>query len=128
MNKAILIGRLVADPDIRDGNTKIARYRLAVDRRKKNQEQTADFINCVAFGRNAEFVEKYLHKGTKILASGHIQTGRYTKQDGTTVYTTDVIVEEHEFVEPKAAEAPKPTFEQNDFMKLDDSLEDLPFH
>ncbi|MEE0954537.1 MAG: single-stranded DNA-binding protein [Eubacterium sp.] len=112
MNKVILVGRLTRDPDIRYSNgenaTQIARYTLAVDRRRRSgnqggNEQEADFIGCVAFGKSAEFAEKYLHKGTKIGITGRIQTGRYTNRDGQTVYTTDVIVEDQEFMESKAA-------------------------
>lgn len=109
MNKAILMGRLTRDPEIRysSGNepTAIARYTLAVDRRYKRQgdDQTADFINCVVFGKGAEFAENYLHQGTKIVAVGRIQTGSYTNKDGHKVYTTEVIVEEQEFAESKAA-------------------------
>ena len=113
MNKVILMGRLTRDPEVRysQGETAlaIARYTLAVDRRfaRRNDgngnEQTADFISCVAFGRNAEFAEKYLRQGTKILASGRIQTGSYTNKDGQRVYTTEVVVEEQEFAESKAA-------------------------
>lgn len=104
MNKVILMGRLTGDPDIRYGgpnNSCIARYRLAVDRRRtsNNGEDTADFINCVAFGRTGEFAEKYLHKGVKIVVCGRIQTGSYTNQEGRKVYTTDVVVEEHYFAE-----------------------------
>ena len=107
MNKVILIGRLTRDPEVRysqgQQSMAIARYSLAVDRRFKRQgdDQTADFINCVAFGKNGEFAEKYLHKGTKIAVTGRIQTGSYTNKDGQKVYTTDVIVEEHEFCESK---------------------------
>ena len=109
MNKSILMGRLVADPEIRYSQgaepTCIARYRLAVDRKyKKDGEQNTDFINCVVFGKGAEFAEKYLHKGTKILAIGRIQTGSYTNNDGQKVYTTDVVVEEQEFAESKASQ------------------------
>lgn len=101
MNRVILIGRLTADPDIKKGeSTTVARYRLAVAR-EYNREET-DFISCVAFGRAAEHAEKYYHKGIKIAVVGRIQTGSYQKQDGTTVYTTDVIVESQEFVESKA--------------------------
>ena len=109
MNKVILMGRLTRDPDIRysqgENSQAIARYTLAVDRRfrREGSEQTADFIGCVAFGRQAEFAEKYLHKGIKIAITGRIQTGSYTRQDGTKVYTTDVVVEEQEFAESKAA-------------------------
>ena len=108
MNKVALMGRLTKDPVIhlpeyQDGTT-VARYTLAVDRRRsRQQEQSADFISCVAFGKAAEWVQKYLHKGTKICISGRIQTGSYTKQDGTKAYTTDVIAEEQEFAESKAA-------------------------
>ena len=109
MNKVILIGRVASDPDVRysqgENSRAIAKYRLAVDRRKANADgqREADFISCVAFDRQGEFAEKYLHKGTKIAVVGHIQTGSYQKQDGTKAYTTAVIVEEHEFVESKAA-------------------------
>ena len=149
MNKVILMGRLVADPEIRYSQgaepTCIARYRLAVDRKyKKDGEQTADFINCVAFGRNGEFAEKYLHKGTKILAIGRIQTGSYTNNDGQKVYTTDVVVEEQEFAESKnaasgggfdggmgytPAERPAPSMAAGDgFMNIPDGTDDeLPF-
>lgn len=107
MNKVILCGRITRDPEVRYGgvnNTAVARYSLAVDRKFKQEGQpTADFINCVAFGKQAEFVEKYLRKGTKILVTGRIQTGSYTNKDGQKVYTTDVMVDEHEFVESKNA-------------------------
>ena len=106
MNKVILMGRLTRDPEVRYSQGEqpmaIARYSLAVDRRfnRNSQDgQTADFINCVAFGRNGEFAEKYLHKGTKILAEGRIQTGSYTNKDGVKVYTTEVVVENQEFAE-----------------------------
>ena len=106
MNKAIITGRLTREPDIRytHDNKTVAKYTLAVDRRyKRDGEQTADFINCVAFDRNAEFAEKYLHKGTKIAVCGRLQTGSYTNRDGVRVYTTDVVVEEHEFCESRNA-------------------------
>lgn len=103
MNKVILCGRLTKEPDVRytqgDNSMSIARYSLAVDR--KDREQNADFINCVAFGKSGEFAEKYLHKGMKILVVGRIQTGSYKNNEGKMVYTTDVVVEEHEFVESK---------------------------
>ena len=107
MNKVVLMGRLTKDPDVRQSQgaepVTIARYTLAVDRRGKKQEgQQADFISCVAFGKAGEFAEKYLHKGTKICVSGRIQTGSYTRQDGTKAYTTDVVIEEQEFAESKA--------------------------
>lgn len=108
MNKVILMGRLTRDPEIRYSQTSepvaIARYTLAVDRRfKREGEQTADFISCIAFGKAAEFAEKYLHKGTKIVVSGRIQTGSYTNKEGQKVYTTDVVIEEQEFTESKSA-------------------------
>ena len=114
MNKVILLGRLTRDPDVRYSNSAesepmtIARYTLAVDRRfgKKNSgdnQQNADFISCVAFGRQGEFAEKYLKQGTKIALTGRIQTGSYTNKDGQRVYTTEVVVEEQEFAESKGA-------------------------
>lgn len=108
MNKVILMGRLTRDPEVRysqgEQATAVARYTLAVDRRfRRDGEQTADFIGCVAFGRQAEFAERYLRKGTKIAITGRIQTGSYTNRDGQKVYTTDVVVEEQEFAESKAA-------------------------
>lgn len=108
MNKVILMGRLTRDPEVRyaqnENSTAVARYSLAVDRRfKREGEQDADFIGCVAFGRAAEFAEKWLHKGSKIVITGRIQTGSYTNRDGQRVYTTDVVIEEQEFAESKAA-------------------------
>ena len=108
MNKVILMGRLTRDPDVRysqgESATAVARYTLAVDRRfRRDGDQSADFIGCVAFGRQAEFAEKYLRQGTKIAISGRIQTGSYTNRDGQKVYTTDVVVEDQEFAESKAA-------------------------
>lgn len=108
MNKVVLMGRLTKDPDVRytqDAQPMcIARYTLAVDRRgKKDGQQTADFISCVAFGKAGEFTEKYLHKGMKICVAGRIQTGSYTRPDGTKVYTTGVVVEGQEFCEGRAA-------------------------
>ena len=99
MNKVILIGRLTRDPEVRysEGNERmcIARYTLAVDRRIKQEgQQNADFIGCVAFGKNAEFAEKYLRQGTKIAVTGRIQTGSYTNREGRKIYTTDVVIEE----------------------------------
>ena len=142
MNKVILIGRLTRDPDIRytqpnsaQEQTGIARYSLAVDRRfhRDGDSQTADFISCVAFGRQAEFSEKYLRKGTKIALIGRIQTGSYTNRDGQKVYTTDVVVEEQEFAESKAAgqttqQNPAPMAREDGFMEIPDGLEEeLPF-
>ena len=106
MNKVILMGRLTRDPDVHytagDNPMAIARYTLAIDRRfKKENEATADFISCVAFGKAAEFAEKYFRQGIRIVVSGRIQTGSYTNRDGNKVYTTDVVVEEQEFAESK---------------------------
>ena len=139
MNKVVLCGRLTKDPVVSytaAGNC-VAKYTLAVDRRTRQEgAQEADFISCVAFGRSGEFVEKYLKQGTKILAVGRIQTGSYTNREGQRVYTTDVIVEEHEFVEKKA-DAPvakkedvQPVQDDQGFMVLPDDLEDegLPFN
>ena len=109
MNKVILMGRLTRDPEVRyssgDNQMAIARYSIAVDRRGKRdtEGQTADFINCVAFGKAGEFAEKYFHKGTKIAVTGRIQTGSYTNKDGQKVYTTDIVIEEQEFAESKNA-------------------------
>lgn len=155
MNKVILMGRLTRDPEVRysqgENATAIARYSIAVDRRFKRQgdEQTADFINCVAFGKTAEFIEKYFRKGTKITMCGRIQTGSYTNKEGQKVYTTDVVAEEVEFAESKnasaqnaqsqpasqptpqpAASAPAPNYAPADgFMNIPDDIEDeLPFN
>lgn len=144
MNKVVLMGRLTKDPDVRYTHDAqpmcIARYTLAVDRRgKKDGQQTADFISCVAFGKAGEFTEKYLHKGMKICVAGRIQTGSYTRQDGQKVYTTDVIADEQEFCENKAANdvsqntAPKETQKGtppiDDFMSIPNGIdEELPFN
>lgn len=109
MNKVLIMGRLVHEPNIHfssgENQTAVARYTLAVDRRYKRQgeEQTADFISCVAFGRPAEFAQNYLHQATKILVTSRIQTGSYVNKDGQRIYTTDVVVEEQEFAESKTA-------------------------
>jgi single-strand DNA-binding protein len=108
MNKVILMGRLTRDPEVRysqgERSTAVARYSLAVNRTfKREGEPDADFINCVAFGRQAEFAEKYFRKGIRIVITGRIQTGSYTNRDGVKVYTTDIVVEEQEFAESKAA-------------------------
>lgn len=143
MNKVILMGRLTRDPEVRYGagenSTAVARYTIAVDRRfKRDGEQNADFIGCVAFGRNAEFAEKYLRQGTKIVLTGRIQTGSYTNRDGQKVYTTDIVVEEQEFAESKAATAgnggqnnysrPAAAADAEGFMNIPDGIDDeLPF-
>ena len=141
MNKVILMGRLTRDPEVRysqgENVTSIARYSLAVDRRfKKEGESTADFINCVAFGRSAEFAERYLRQGTKIAVTGRIQTGSYTNRDGVKVYTTDVVVEEQEFAESKNERKNNITpaagyqdGENNGFMNIPEGIdEELPFN
>ena len=146
MNKVILMGRLTRDPEVRysqgEQATAKARYTLAVDRRfrREGDQQTADFIGCVAFGRQGEFAEKYLRKGTKIAITGRIQTGSYTNKDGQKVYTTDVVVEEQEFAESKAAsegnggftpaDRPSPSVAAGDgFMNIPDGIdEELPFN
>ena len=144
MNKVQLVGRLTRDPEIRysqgENATATARFSVAVNRRFKNAEGNydADFINCVAFGKSAEFVEKYFKKGMAIGLTGRIQTGSYTNKDGQKVYTTDVVVEETEFVESKGASStdnsstsrPTPNVaNNNDFMSIPDNVEDegLPF-
>lgn len=131
MNVVVLVGRLAREPEIRTTTaTNVAKYTLAVDRKfKREGEETADFISCVAFGRNAEFAEKYLSKGKKIAITGRIQTGSYTNKDGHKVYTTDVVVESQEFVESKTAETTKTAEgrkEQDDgFMAIPDSVDDV---
>lgn len=131
MNKVTLMGRLTRDPDVRyteaDPPMAIARYTLAVDRRfgKKDGEQSADFINCVAFGRSGEFAEKYLHQGTKIAVAGRIQTGSYTNKEGNKVYTTDVVVEDQEFAESKKASEESAGNDQ--FMSMDEGDTKLPW-
>lgn len=146
MNKVILMGRLTRDPEVRysqgESALAIARYTLAVDRRfQRNSDQTTDFISCVAFGRSAEFAEKWLKQGTKICITGRIQTGSYTNKDGAKVYTTDVVVEDQEFAESKnaaqsnggadfgASSRPTPSVASGDgFMSIPDGIEDeLPF-
>ena len=151
MNKVILMGRLTKEPDVRysqnaDGSMAVARYTLAVDKRRARTngdgaEQTADFIRCVAFGKQGEFAEKYLHQGTKIAITGRIQIGSYTNKDGQRVYTTEVVVEEQEFAESKSSAAnngavytpsrPEPSAADEDgFMSIPDGdeSEGLPFN
>lgn len=133
MNRVILIGRIVRDPEVRQvpNGTAVARYTLAVDRKfKKDGEGNADFINCVVFGKGAEFTEKYLFKGTKIAVVGRIQTGSYTNKDGQRVNTTDIIVEEQEFAESKASNsnnAAPQTASNDGFINMDVIDEELPF-
>lgn len=149
MNRVILMGRLTRDPDIRysqsGDNMAIARFTLAVDRRGRRQDgadqQTADFIGCVCFGKQAEFAEKYLRQGTKIAVTGRIQTGSYTNKDGQKVYTTDVVLDEIEFAESKNAQGgdnnhsyqapqrPAPSAAGDGFMNIPEGIdEELPFN
>ena len=147
MNKVVLMGRLTRDPEVRysagENALAIARYTLAVDRRfRRDGEATADFINCVSFGRTAEFAEKYFRQGLRIVVSGRIQTGSYTNKDGQRVYTTDVIVENVEFAESKNSSGagnnsgsapsgrPAPSEAAGDgFMNIPDGIdEELPFN
>ena len=141
MNKIILMGRLTRDPEVRysqgDSSTAVARYTLAVDRRfKRDNEPSADFIPCVVFGRSGEFAEKYFRQGMRVSVSGRIQTGSYTNKDGVRVYTTEVIVEEQEFAESRAASqqnqqnSDEPMPSSNDgFMNIPDGIdESLPFN
>lgn len=143
MNRVILCGRLTREPEIRysqtaNGSMAVARYTLAVDRTfKKEGEQAADFINCIAFGKNGEFAEKYLHQGTKIIVEGRWQTGNYTNKDGQKIYTNNCVAERHEFCESKAAAqqgeygiiSPNNTGNNNSFMNISDNVDDegLPF-
>lgn len=134
MNKVILMGRLTRDPDVKwtqgQNQTCVAKFTVAVDRRKKKDgEQSADFISCIAFGKIAEFVEKYIKKGTKVVIDGRWQTGSYTNRDGAKVYTNDCVVESMEFAESKKAEIHAPQPDADGFMSIPDGLdEELPFN
>lgn len=147
MNKAILCGRLVRDPDVRystgEKSMAIAKYTLAVERRgkKKEGEQSSDFINCIAFDKSGEFAEKYFKQGLRVLVSGRIQTGSYTNKEGRKIYTTDVIVEEQEFADGKnktmekysdkdPGPSPYGNVDSDGFMHIPDGIEDpgLPFN
>lgn len=134
MNKVILIGRLTRDPDIRytqgENQMCIARYTLAVDRRgkKNDNQQNTDFISCVAMGKNGEFAEKYLRKGAKIAVEGRIQTGSYKNNEGQTVYTTDVMVDNHEFCESRGTSQPTTNPNDEEFMHIPEGIEEeIPF-
>ena len=148
MNKVILMGRLTRDPEVRysqgEGQMAIARFSLAVDRRFKRQGDTvtADFFNCTAFGKQGEFVEKYLKQGTKVLVTGRIQNDNYTNKEGQKVYSVQIIVEEMEFAESKNASAgnggsfqntpagnsPEPMMPEDGFMNIPDGIDNsLPF-
>ena len=137
MNKIILMGRLTREPDIRYTQSSqpltVARFTLAVDRRyKKDGEQEADFISCIAFGKLGDFVEKYLHKGIKICLDGRLQTGSFTNKDGEKKYTADVIAENIEFAEKKENQQPQPEQQKPDadgFVNIPDNIdEELPFN
>lgn len=143
MNKVILMGRLTRDPEVRysQGETSmaVARYTLAVDRKGKrdSDQQSADFISCVAFGKAGEWAEKWLRKGIKIAIIGRIQTGSYTNREGQKVYTTDVVIEEQEFAESKVASEGNSQNQQRQqeqsagdgFMNIPDGIDDeLPFN
>lgn len=149
MNKAILVGRLARDPEVRSTNNGIVvRFSMAVDRKFKdaNGEYGCDFINCIAFNKTAEFIEKYFFKGMKIGIAGHIQTGSYTNNNGQKVYTTDVVADEAEFVESKHSQnnentnsqdtqttnnSPRPVTQSDidGFMSIPDGIdEELPFN
>lgn len=133
MNKTVLIGRLCKDNDTRvaqsgNGDMTIVRNSIAVDR--KGKDAGTDFINIVAFGKTAEFMDKYFIKGQRIAICGHIQTGSYTNKDGAKVYTTDVIADEVEFVESKGTTSAPATqnVDSNGFMDIPDNIaEELPF-
>lgn len=137
MNKVSLVGRLVRDPEVRysqgQNSTAVARFTLAVDRRfKKEGEANADFISCIAFGKTAEFVEKYFFKGMRLGGSGRIQTGSYTNKEGQKVYTTDVVLDEVEFVESKSQSqnGQSQNTDSDGFMSIPDGVDDvgLPFN
>lgn len=152
MNKVILIGRLTRDPEVRystgENSLAVGRYTLAADRRFKQEgQQAADFIQCIAFGKSAEFAEKYFRKGMKIAVTGRLQTGSYTNKEGRKIYTTDVVIEEQEFAEGKNASGSdreardeaalqqsgyrqeKMRTDENGFMKIPDGIEEeLPFN
>lgn len=138
MNKVVLMGRLTRDPEVRyaQGEMAIGRYTLAVDRRfKRDGEATADFINCVAFGKQAEFAERYFRQGLKIIICGRIQTGSYTNREGRKIYTTDVVVEEQDFAESKGdssrasgTAAGELTKDEDGFMNIPEGIEEeMPF-
>ena len=138
MNKVLMCGRLTRDPDVRYGENQkaVARFSLAVDRKfTREGDPTADFFNCTAFGKSAEFVEKYLQKGTKMIVIGHIQNNDYTKEDGTKVYSAQILVDELEFAESKRSSegssqqaAPQAESSSGGFMNIPAGIDDeLPF-
>lgn len=134
MNKAILMGRLTRDPEVRysqgENTVAVARYTLAVERRfkKEGEQQTADFISCVAFGKSVEFAEKYFRQGMRVLICGRIQTGSYTNKEGRKIYTTDVVIEEQNFADAKQ-NSPELITDSEKFINIPDEIDDeLPFH
>ncbi len=139
MNHVAIVGRMTADPEVRytqgDNSMCIASFTVALDRRSRNAEQTADFPNCVAFGKTAEFIEKYFHKGMKIGGTGRIQTRNYTNRDGQKVYVTEIVIEQAEFVESKgqqsapAKNSTKSSDPLDGFMNIPDGIDELlPFN
>nr|WP_315036569.1 single-stranded DNA-binding protein [uncultured Lachnoanaerobaculum sp.] len=141
MNRVILMGRLTRDPEVRystgEKSMAVARYTLAIDRAiKKQGEQSADFINCVAFSKAAEFAEKYFRQGMRVLVSGRLQTGNYTNREGQKVYTTDVILDSQEFADSKGESAKggskkqEANVDEDGFMNIPDGVDDegLPFN
>ncbi len=144
MNKVIMMGRLTRDPEVRysqnENSTAIARFSLAVDRRfKRDGEPTADFFNCTAFGKQGEFVEKYLKQGTKVVIAGRVQNDNYTNKNGEKVYSVQIMVEEIEFAESKAAasgqgndfaptQSSNPAPAPDGFMNIPTGFEELPFN
>lgn len=132
MNQVILMGRLCRDPEVRysnDGNLTIARYTLAINRYSKDAEQEADFIQCVAFGKRAEFAEKYFRQGMRVLVSGSIRTGSYTNKDGQKKYTTEVMIDSQEFADSRNNNSGRPAPVGADgFMNIPEGVDDeLPF-
>lgn len=141
MNRVILMGRLTRDPEVRystgENSMAVARYTLAIDRAiKKQGEQSADFINCVAFSKAAEFAEKYFRQGMRVLVSGRLQTGNYTNREGQKVYTTDVILDSQEFADSKGESArggskkQEANVDADGFLNIPDDVDDegLPFN
>ena len=131
MNKVIIMGRLTRDPEISSSTngTTFARYSVAVDRRfKREGDPDADFFNCTSFGKQAEFVERYLKKGTKVVVTGRLQNNNYTQKDGSKVYSVQIMVEDVEFAESKKADGSESTASSDDFLNLPEGLvEELPF-
>lgn len=129
MNMIILMGRLTKDPEVRSGNnTTVARYSLAVDRRfRREGDPEADFFNCTVFGKGAEFADKFLKKGTKVVVTGRMQQDNYTNKDGNKVYSWVVVVDSQEFAESKGAADNKPVGASNEYVPVNQADEELPF-